>query len=165
MKKVFAFISIMFLAVLLGANVYNSIVDAKSWGASIPDSILTARNYFKAVNPGTFYRVVSPINQVIALATLIVCWKSGKRVRLCFGLAFLLAVLVDALTFAFFYPRNAILFSGAEANVEVLTKLWSEWSNMNWVRSLMLAVGLVSSMKGLDSLYGATRPASGIPAR
>ncbi|MDB6058103.1 MAG: hypothetical protein JWO95_1947 [Verrucomicrobiales bacterium] len=160
MKKAFAFVSIMFMAMLLGANFYNSVVDAKSWGGSIPDSIVTARSYFKAVNPGTFYRLVSPINQVIALATLIVCWRSGKRVRVYFGVALLLAVLVDALTFGFFYPRNAILFSGAEGNVEVLTKAWSEWSGMNWVRSLMLAVGLVCSMKGLDSLYGASRPSA-----
>src|SRR3982750_179280 len=107
MKKTFAFTSIALMAVMLGANVYTSVVDAKSWGANIPDSILTARSYFKAVNPGRFFRVASPPNQLFALATLIACWKSGKRARLYFGVAFLLAVLVDALTFAFFYPRNA----------------------------------------------------------
>src|SRR4051812_1728285 len=110
MKKAFAFTSIALMAAILGANVYTSVVDAKAWGANIPDSILTARSYFSAVNPGAFFRVASPINQLFALATLIACWKSGKRARLCFGLALLIAVLADALTFAFFYPRNAILF-------------------------------------------------------
>src|SRR4051794_2503416 len=160
MEKVFAFIAIVFMSVVLGVNVYTSVVDAKSWGASIPDSILTARSYFKAVNPGTFFRVASPINQFFALAALIACWKSGKRARLYFGLALLLAVLVDALTVAFFYPRNAILFFGSEGNVEVLTKAWSEWSIMNWVRSLMLAFGLLCSIKGLDSLYGTGKSAT-----
>jgi hypothetical protein len=69
-------------------------------------------------------------------------------------------VLAEALTFAFFFPRNALLFYGAEGNVEVLTKAWSEWSRMNWVRSLMIAFGLVFSMKGLDSLYGAGKSAT-----
>ena len=153
MKKICAFVSMAFLAVLLGVNVYNSVVDARSWGAHIPDSILTARNYFKIVNPGTFFRVASPLNQLFALIALVVCWKSGKRVRLYFGLAFLFAVLTEALTFAFFFPRNEILFMGTEANVDVLTKAWSEWSRTNWVRSLLLAIGLLCSMKGLDSLY------------
>ena len=141
------------MAIVLGVNVYNSIVDARNWGANIPDSIHAARNYFNVATPGVFFRVASPLNQLFALATLVVCWKSGKNVRLYFGFAFLIAVLTDVLTFAFFYPRNEILFLGAEVKVDVLLKAWSEWSNMNWVRSLLLVFGLVCSMKGLDSLY------------
>jgi hypothetical protein len=160
MKKVCAFISLVFMTAVLAVNVYNSVVDARSWGASIPDSILTARSYFKAVNPGTFFRVASPINQLFALAALILCWKSGNRVRLYFGLAFLLAVLGEALTVAYFFPRNGLLFSGTEGNVEVLTKAWSEWSRMNWVRTLIIAFGIMCSMKGLDSLYGAGKSAT-----
>jgi hypothetical protein len=161
MKRFAAFVSIAFLATLLGVNVYTSVVDARSWGASIPESILTARTYFKAVNPGTFFRVASPLNQLFALAALVVCWKSGKSVRLYFGLALLFAVLAEALTFAYFFPRNEILFFGAETSADVLTKAWSEWSRMNWVRNLMLAFGLVCSMKGLDSLY--TKAQAGAP--
>lgn len=147
------------MAAVLGVNVYNSIVDARSWGANIPDSILTARNYFKAVNPGTFFRVASPFNQLLALAALVVCWKSGRKVRLYFGLAFLLAVLKEALTYAYFFPRNEILFRAAELNADVFTKICSEWSTMNWVRNIMLAFGLVCSMMGLDAYYERHNPA------
>jgi hypothetical protein len=157
MKKVFAFVSLGIMAIILGVNVYNSIVDARNWGANIPDSILAARSYFKVANPGVFFRVASPLNQLFALLVLVVCWKSGKSVRLYFGLVFLSAVLAEALTFAFFFPRNEILFLGAEGNVGVLMKAWAEWSRMNWVRSLLLAFGLVCSMKGIDSLYGKTQ--------
>lgn len=153
MKRIVIFISITFMATVLGVNVYNSIVDAQSWGANIPDSILAARTYFNIVNPGTFFRVVSPLNQLFALVALIICWKSGKGVRLYLGLALLFAVLVEAMTFAFFFPRNEILFFGTEGNIDVLRKAWSEWSTMNWVRNLLVAFGLACSMKGLDSLY------------
>ena len=112
MRKICVFASLALMAAMLSVNVYNSIVDARSWSANIPDSILTARNYFKTVNPGTFFRTASPFNQLLALAALVACWKSGRKVRLYFGLAFLLAVLTDALTFAYFYPRNEILFRG-----------------------------------------------------
>ena len=146
------------MASVLGVNVYTSVVDARSWGASIPDSILTARNYFKVVNPGTFFRTASPLNQLLALATLVACWKSGMKVRLYFGLALLVAVLTDVLTFAYFYPRNEILFRAAQSNADVFTKICSEWSTMNWVRSIILAFGLVCSMKGLDAYYVKAQP-------
>jgi len=92
------------------------------------------------------------------LATLIACWKSGKKVRLYFGLAFVVAVLTDVFTFAYFYPRNDILFRAAASNADVLTKTWSEWTSMNWVRSIILAFGLVCSMKGINAYYEKTQP-------
>ena len=141
------------MAAVLSVNVYTSIVDARSWSANIPDSILTARDYFKTVNPGTFFRMASPLNQLLALAALVACWKSGKKVRLYFGLALLVAVLTEALTFGYFYPRNDILFRAAQTNPEVFTKICSDWMTMNWVRSAILAFGLVCSMKGLDAFY------------
>lgn len=160
MKKMCVFASLALMAAVLGVNVYNSIVDVRSWGASIPDSILIARSYFKAVNPGTFFRTASPLNQLLALATLVACWKSGRKVRLYFGLALLLAVLTEALTYAYFFPRNEILFRAAASNAEAFTRICSEWSIMNWVRNIMLAFGLVCSMKGLDAYYVRAQPST-----
>ena len=153
MKTVAAFVSITLMAAVLGVNTYNSVVDTTSWGSAIPDSIHAARRYFRVVNPGTFMRVASPLNQLVALAALVLAWKQGRRARLYFGLAFLLAVGAEVLTYMYFFPRNQILFLGAEANPEVLTGAWSEWSRMNWVRNLVLAFGLVCAMTGLDALY------------
>ena len=82
MKTIILFISITVAAGLLFVNFYNSLVDARSWGGNIPDSIATAREYFKTVNPGNFFRVFSPINQVLGLLALILFWKSAPAARL-----------------------------------------------------------------------------------
>jgi hypothetical protein len=160
MKKICVFASVALMAGVLSVNLYTSIVDARSWSANIPDSILTARNYFNSVDPGTFFRMASPLNQLLALVALIACWKSGRKVRLYFGLTLLVAVLADALTFAYFYPRNEILFRAARPNAEILAKICNEWRAMNWVRSAILAFGLVCSMKGLDTYYARTQASS-----
>ncbi len=139
-----------FTAGLLFTNTYNSVVDAASWGSNIPASIQTARDYFSTVNPGNFFRVLSPINQVLTLLALIVCWKSGKRVRLYCGAALVFAVAVDMFTFGFFYPRNEIMFSAPiESDLEAIKTAWSEWSTMNWVRSGMQLVGLAFDFAAL----------------
>jgi hypothetical protein len=49
-------------------------IDAKSWGNDIPNSISTAREYFKVVNPGNFFRLISPINQVLAIIVVVIFW-------------------------------------------------------------------------------------------
>jgi len=154
MKTVVLFASITLASGLMLTNIYNSIVDARSWGFDIPQSIETARQYFKSVNPGNFFRVFSPINQVLALIALILFWKWSPSIRIYLAVALLLYILADVFTFAYFYPRNNIMFSTARLNdIDTLKRAWQGWSIMNWLRSAMLFVGLVFSFLALHKIY------------
>jgi len=42
-------------------SIYNTVVDAKSWGSDIPASIQAARDYFQHVDPRRFYEVAGPV--------------------------------------------------------------------------------------------------------
>jgi len=58
------------------------------------------------------------------------------------------------LTFAYFYPRNDIMFRTAQlADVDTLKKAWAEWDMMNWVRSAVLLMGLFFSCLSLHKIY------------
>ena len=113
MKIVIVFVSIIVASGILFANLYTSLVDAKSWGGDLPGSIETARTYFKNVNPGDYFRLVSPLCQVVALLALVLFWKSSPSIRLCLGVALILYIIGDVMTFAYFYPRNDIMFKTA----------------------------------------------------
>ena len=153
MKNVFLFASIVFASGLLFTNIYNSMIDVKSWGSDIPQSLETARQYFKAANPGNFFRVFSPINQILALLVVILFWKSSAQTRWYFLIAFLLYVLADIFTFAYFYPRNDILFIKPISDTDFLKKTWSEWNVMNWLRSLLLLIGLFFTFIAAHKIY------------
>jgi len=154
MKTVVLAMSIIFASGVLFANLYTSIVDARSWGAEIPNSIAAAREYFKAVTPGDFFRVASPLNQFLALVALVLFWRTSRAIRMCLGVALATYVLADVLTFTYFYPRNDVMFKTAALNDAVLLhKTWAEWSTMNWIRSLVIFCGVVSSFVGLHRSY------------
>jgi|ERR1041385_2197826 hypothetical protein len=154
MKTIILFISIGIASGLLFVNVYTSLVDAKSWSSDIPNSIATTREYFKTVSPANFFRLFSPINQVLGLLVLIVFWKTSPSIRLCLGVAFVLYILGDVFTFAYFYPRNDIMFKTARlTDVDLLRKTAAEWSAMNWLRSLVILTGLVFSCISLHKIY------------
>lgn len=154
MKNIFLFASIAFASGLLFVNLYTSLIDAKSWGSNIPQSIATARDYFKVVTPGDYFRKISPINQLLALLVLVLFWKTSVTVRICLGAALLLYVAGDLMTFAYFYPRNDIMFKTASLNdVDLLRKTWGEWTGMNWVRSFIILVGLGLSCYSLHRIY------------
>lgn len=155
MKNLVVFTSIIIASGLLLTNIYTSLIDAKSWGADIPKSIEAARQYFRQVNPGNFFRIFSPVNQILGLLALILFWKSSITIRTFLAVALVLYILTDVFTFAYFYPRNDIMFKTAQlTDVDTLRKTWSEWSTMNWLRSLMLLTGLVFSFMALDKIYG-----------
>ncbi len=151
-KNIILFLSISVASGALFINVYNSVVDATSWGSHIPESIETARQYYSTVTPATFLRVFSPLNQVLALLALIVFWKSAPVVRKPLGIALAMYIATDVLTFGYFYPRIAIMFETGKT-VETLTQAWQEWSVMNWVRSLIILVGIFFSCLSLHKIY------------
>lgn len=155
MKDIFLFTSITFASGLLFTNIYNSMIDAKSWGADIPHSIETARQYFKSINPGKFFRIFAPINLILALVTLILFWRVSTEVRTFLGVAFALYVLVDVFTFAYFYPRNDVMFKTAQlTDVDAIRKAWTGWNSMNWLRSFIILVGLIFSFLALYNICG-----------
>jgi uncharacterized membrane protein len=154
MKTIILFISISVAAGLLFVNLYTSIVDARSWASDVPHSIAAGREYFKVVNPGNFFRIFSPVNQILGLLVVILFWKSSPSIRMSLGLAFILYIAADAFTFAYFYPRNDIMFKTAQlTDVELLKKIVTEWSIMNWVRSAIIFIGLICSCISLHKLY------------
>jgi hypothetical protein len=96
----------------------------------------------------------SPVNQVLGLLVLILFWKASSSIRLCLGAAFLLYLAADAMTFAYFYPRNDLLFKTATlTDTELLKRTVAEWSAMNWVRSLIVAAGVFFSCLSMYKIF------------
>jgi len=156
-RKLCLSLSVTFAAGLLFVNVYNSIVDAPNWGHSLPASIEAARSYYSAANPGTFFRIISPLNQAIAVLGLVLCWKTSPRVRLFCGLALVVTVSMDVLTFGYFYPRNAVLFASPVTDPSTIRLAHAQWTAMNWVRSAVIALNLVLAFAALYGLFSFDR--------
>ena len=154
MKQIFLFASISVACGLLFANLYTSLIDSRSWGSDIPNSIAITREYFKTVNPGNFFRMFSPVNQALGIIVLILFWKTSSSIRLCLGAALALYLLAEGLTFGYFFPRNDIMFRNAQlTDVDLLRKTLSEWTRMNWVRSGILLTGIFFSFLALHKIY------------
>src|SRR3954447_5927566 len=151
MKRSILLASIVVASGVLFTNVYNSVIDARSWGSDIPHSIETVRSYFKTVNPGHFFRITTPLVQLLSLLSLGLFWRQFKNLRIHLGAAAVCFVLTDVMTFSYFYPRNAFMFEQAPlTDVIGLTRAWSEWSNANWIRSLLFLVGVCLSCVALQ---------------
>ena len=143
-RQVVVWLAVIVIGGVLGANVYTSAVDARSWGSNIPTSLDTARQYFSVVNPGAFFRIASPLAQVLSLLALILCWNVPGA-RLLAGIAVAANATGDIMTFAYFYPRNDIMFINP-MSAEAAAHAWRGWAAMNHVRSAVVLTALLAEL-------------------
>jgi Anthrone oxygenase len=154
-KKVILFASIICASGLTMVSIYNTVIDAQSWASDIPASIQTARDYFRYVDPRRFFTVAGPINEILILLTLIVFWKDSVTMRLYFATSAVLYAAIVILTLSYFVPRDLILFTWSiPDHIEQIRAAAADWRHMNWLRSLLGLIGVLSSFKGSTFITG-----------
>ncbi len=141
-------LTLLAVALLFGATWYEAVVMAPNYERDVPDSLSLARQFLQRTTPAHYFRVVAPIAQILALLSAIFAWKSAARWP--FVVAFVLLVLGDVITFAFHYPRLAIMFKSDAAQVPGrLARAAREWAIGNWVRGVLLALVVLALLHGL----------------
>jgi hypothetical protein len=154
MKKIILFLSIICASGLTMVSIYNTIIDAQSWGSDIPASIQTARHYFHHVDPRRFYTIVGPVNEILIVLAIILFWKEAVSLRVYLAISFLMYAAIVVLTLAYFIPRDLILFTWSiPDHLDQIRVAAAEWSHMNWLRSLLEFMGVLFSFKSLDTYY------------
>ena len=143
-RQAVVWMAVIVIGGVLGANVYTSAVDARNWGSNIPASLDTAREYFSVASPGSFFRIASPLAQVLSLLALILCWNVPGA-RLLAGIAVAANVTGDIMTFAYFYPRNDIMFINP-MNAGAAAQAWRGWTTMNHARSAVVLAALLAEL-------------------
>jgi len=141
-------LSLIAVALLLGATAYEAVVMAPNYERDVPASLALARQFLQRTTPAHYFRVVSPLAQILALLTVIAGWN--RPGRWAFVVAFGVLVAADGLTFAFHYPRLAIMFkSDGPQDPARAARAAREWAVGNWVRGAMLVVALLAILHGM----------------
>ena len=153
MKKVILILSIICASGLTMVSIYNTIVDAQSWGSDIPASIQTARDYFQRVDPRRFYVIVGPVNEILIVLAIIFFWRDGVSLRVYFAISFLMYTAIVILTLAYFIPRDLILFTWSIPDqFDQIRVAVAEWSHTNWLRSRLDSLAFFFHSKASTSI-------------
>jgi uncharacterized membrane protein len=149
MAHVLATLALVGIASLLGATIYEAVVMAPNYERDIPTSIDLARRFLRRTTPAHYFRILTPVTQVVLLAGVVASWRLAPAR---WGLATALGILVltDVITFTFHYPRLAVLFKAPMPDdPERLRRAAREWSVGNYVRAALLAVALLATLHAI----------------
>jgi hypothetical protein len=145
-------LALLGLALLLGGTVYESVVMAPNYERDIPSSIDLARRFLQRTTPAHYFRVVAPVTLILLLVDVVVCWHlPAPRSWLLGGLIAL--IVADAITFAFHYPRLAVMFKAPIAeDAAALVRAARQWAAGNIVRAALLIVAFACVLHALTTV-------------
>jgi hypothetical protein len=155
---VFVAIALVSSAMLLGTGLYQSMVGAPNLKGA-PTSLEHARGFYRATNPGMFFRCLVPATQLFLVLALVFNWKPdpGTRWMLAGALGFL--ILTDVITFRFHYPRNDILFVAPLTQPPAYyDRVATEWAIGNYVRVALILTAVVLLMVSMIRIARDTTP-------
>ncbi|MFI5243314.1 MAG: hypothetical protein ACHQRL_09930, partial [Gemmatimonadales bacterium] len=137
--------------------IYESVVMAPNYERDIPHSLGLARQFLVRKTPAHFFRVITPLTLLILAAGLIACWHlSGPRRWFVVALGAL--AVGDVITFAFHYPRLAVMFkSPLTDDVTRLRRAAHEWAVGNLLRAVLIIVAFLSVLLAFAMLVARER--------
>jgi uncharacterized membrane protein len=146
---------------LLGAAVYESLVMAPNYVLGLA-TLEHARGFLVASTPAAFFRILSPIVQLLLFLSVVLAWRAAPtRVRWLLLASLCAAIATDVVTFTFHYPRNEILFvAPLDRPAAELHRIAQEWAWGNYVRIGLLCMAVAAAIVALRTLPRALSPSN-----
>ena len=104
-------------SMLLGAGLYESVVNVPNFLTNIPTSLLHAKQFWSVANPGNFFRIIAPATELLALISVLLCWHTPAGRRWWLVAALVCIIAADIVTFTFHYPRNDLMLTDPPGTV------------------------------------------------
>lgn len=161
--RLFLLLSVVTLAVGLGAKLFDLLVVATAWGAAPPTSFahLPYGKEFP-IDPGLFFQPLSALIVVGIAGALISGWKCSLRFWLL--LPVVSFAIIWILTPTIFWPMIDQLWSVHKARISLtdleqvaLVRRWFIWDSF---RIVLIGIGFLSSLRALSGPFFTSKTGS-----
>ncbi|MGE0299143.1 MAG: hypothetical protein AB7R99_20940 [Pseudonocardia sp.] len=145
---------VLFLAVALGAGLYESRIEVPQW---IPDGAAWDADAAREADTGRrfwVYVTTVPLT-LLTVVNLVLAWRSRGELRRWWLTASLVSVADRVLTFGYFIPTMIVLMSGTLAPQEALDAA-QRWAALDWLRHGLSLAALVCAIRALTLLTAAS---------
>ena len=154
-------IALLFVATIIGAEVYQRISLIPEWGAALPDSVITYfRGTHAAASIGRFWISVLPPTALFVIGAGVFNWPDRPR-RRWIGVGTLLFVAMLVWTEVFLVPKGVIplmAHAGAGLSPEEITRLARSWIFWDWFRMAGTVVAYLALLRALTIQPSVSEP-------
>jgi hypothetical protein len=164
--RFFLWASVLGWGIGLGAKLFDLIVVAGAWSASLPASFaLLPYGPRFPINPGDFFQPLSAVMALGILGALISGWRAPAQLRLWLWLGVIMFLIIWAITPTVFWPMIRELYGSAKGRIShtdaELVQLAHRWIKWDWFRVSLIAIGFVASIRAISlstTVNGSNQP-------
>ena len=150
MKTIILLLFVLGTAILFGGSLYSSLVVEPLWSSNPPES-LHEYGHVVMLAGGNFFRFVTPLVGLLALATLVTSFKTAKphlwwrlAASAFFLWAFIWSILYFVPTAMFLSSPGVDSISGPEA-----IQMTETWVRNDSIRMILLIITLICGIRAL----------------
>ena len=139
--------------IYMGGGLFETVVITPMWSASAEAARQFNQNPLSVVNSGNFFFIIAPLSVLLAVATLIVGWRTPQPIRFWLRLQIIIFLIVFVVTAIYYVPEQGSI-KGAAAQSLSDTEIGvraGRWVLLNWVRFgvAFLLWGMILHVLGL----------------
>jgi hypothetical protein len=151
----FLWVSVLAWGIGLGGKLFELVVVISAWSANPPASLsLIPYGPRYPHNPGDFFQPLSAILVIATVGMLVSGWNKPRSYKLWLWVPLASLLVIWMATPTLFWPMIQGLY-GASTGAHPLSEpaarsLVNKWLLYDWVRTALIAVGFVSSIRAIS---------------
>ncbi len=146
----FLWLTVILYSFYFAGHMFDLLANVPNWKSGEINDVSSYRDFYSKSTPKNYFFPIVVGTPVISLITLIFVWNYKNPVTLLIAFSFLISIIVFVFTLRFFVPINEYILKSSEYDAETLKYKVSRWVKMDYVRILMVGVGLITSILGLN---------------
>ena len=144
---------VILFSFFFAGHLFDLIVNVPNWKSGEIGSISSYRDFYWETTPKAYFLPLMIGIFLVSLLALISVRGESKTIKLLILTSFLTSIIVFIFTIMFFVPINEYIFSNTEYEPNKLEELVNKWVKFDYLRLLLVGVGLTASILGLNAYY------------
>jgi hypothetical protein len=149
--KFFLWLTVIIFCFHLGGHLFDMIANQPNWKSGEIADVSRLRDFYAQSSPKNFFIYLVMGGPIINLFSFILVWNIGNRTKWFFGLSFIISVIIAIFTVGFFVPINEYIFNTINYDPIKLKELVFKWIAMENLRVVIIALGTLSSILGVNA--------------
>lgn len=146
----FLWLTVLLFSFYFAGHLFDLLVNIPNWKSGEISDVVKYREFYSQSSPKNYFLLLVTSTPIISMISLGLVWHIAGSVRYFLAAAFVLSVIVLIFTLKYFVPINEYIFNTTTYDQVELKELVSKWISADYLRLLLLGIGMLTAIAGLN---------------
>jgi glucan phosphoethanolaminetransferase (alkaline phosphatase superfamily) len=152
-SRVLIWTVVILFCFFFAGHLFDLIVNVPNWQSGEIETISNYRDFYWKTTPKAYFLPLMIGTFLVSLIAYLSVRGENKTIKVYILTCILISLIVFLFTIILFVPINEYIFSTSDYEPDKLEGLVNKWVKFDYLRLLLVGVGLASSILGLNAYY------------